>query len=111
MFETRKFFIICSSSCRTGDIPDNGAPFFETLSSQRPNLSDVRYGTVALGDMTYSATFCGGGLQFDSIFRELGATRLVDPLKHDRLSGSYPEDAALAWLEGWLDAANSAIAA
>lgn len=102
MFETRKLFIICSSSHGTGDIPDNGMAFFEELSVNRPDLSDVRYGTIALGDMTYSASYCGGGAQFDALFAELGAKRLVNRLEHDRQSGSFPEEDAIEWLDGWL---------
>ncbi len=105
MFAKRKHYIICSSSHGTGDIPDNGLPFFEKLKAERPDLSDVSFGTVALGDMTYSASFCGGGKQFDHLFEELGAKKLVDRLEHDRQSGSFPEDDAIDWLEAWLMAA------
>jgi MioC protein len=105
MFETRKLFIVCSSSHGTGDIPTNGQGFYDSLRSERPDLSQVRYGTIALGDMTYSASFCGGGVQFDEIFKELGANRLVTRLAHDRRSGSFPEEEALRWLEGWIAAA------
>lgn len=107
MFATRKLFIICSSSHGAGDIPDNGVPFFNALATERPDLRGIRYGTVALGDMTYSASFCGGAAQFDHIFEELGATRLVDRLEHDRQSGTYPEEEAVTWLEGWLAAAEA----
>lgn len=106
MFETRKLFIICSATHGTGDVPDAAQPFFQTLRDARPDLSGVRYGTVALGDMTYSASFCGGGRQFDELFEELGATRLVDRLEHDRVAGGFPEEAAVEWLEGWLEAAD-----
>lgn len=111
MFATRKLFILCSSSHGTGDIPDNGLAFFETLRDERPDLRGIRYGTIALGDMTYSASFCGGGAQFDRVFEDLGATRLVTRMEHDRRSGSFPEEDALIWLEGWLDAASSSLAA
>jgi MioC protein len=105
MFAKRKYYIICSSSHGTGDIPDNGFPFFEKLRAERPDLTNIRYGTVALGDMTYSASFCGGGKQFDELFEELGAKRLVDRLEHDRQRGGFPEDEAIEWLDGWLQAA------
>ena len=107
MFETRKLFIICSSSHGTGDIPDNGKALYDALNSERPDLCGVRYGTVALGDMTYSGSFCGGGAQFDEIFKKLGATRLVPRLQHNRLSGSFPEEDAIEWLEGWVAAADT----
>ncbi len=108
MFETRHLFILCSSSHGVGEIPDNGKAFYELLQSERPDLSKVFYGTVALGDMTYSASFCGGGVQFDQIFADLGATQLVKRLEHDRRGGSFPEEEALAWLDDWFSAAESA---
>lgn len=111
MFKTRKLFIICSSSHGAGDIPDNGLAFFEALTSDRPDLAGVRYGTVAIGDMTYSATFCGAARKFDELFEELGATRLVARLEHDRQSGKFPEDEAMEWLEDWIPAAEAAIPA
>ena len=110
MFETRKLFIICSSSHGTGDIPSNGQPFYDTLSSERPDLAGVRFGTVALGDMTYSASFCGGGAKFDQLFADLGAHRLVERLEHDKQSGGFPEEEAIAWLDGWLAAAEGVAA-
>lgn len=102
MFESRKLFVICSSSHGAGEIPDNGQPFFDALASERPDLTGVRYGTVALGDMTYSASFCGGGAKFDDLLAELGATRLVARLEHDKQSGAFPEEEAVEWLDGWL---------
>lgn len=104
MFETRKLFIIVSSSHGAGEIPDNGIAFFNALSTERPDLSGVRFGTVALGDMTYSATYCGGGVLFDNLLAELGATRVVDRMEHDRTSGNFAEEDALEWLEGWVEA-------
>lgn len=111
MFATRKLFVIVSSTHGRGDVPDNGIHFFETLRGERPDLGGVRYGTVALGDMTYASSFCGGGAKFDRIFEERGATRLVARLEHDRRSGTFPEEEALVWLEGWLAAAESSAAA
>jgi MioC protein len=99
MFAKRSTYIICSSSCGTGDIPDNGKQFYATLVNSRPDLSHVRFGTVALGDMTYSASFY-------EIFGELGAQRLIPRLEHDRQSGEFPEDAAVEWLDDWLEAAS-----
>lgn len=105
MFEKRRLFIICSSTHGTGEIPDCGQPFFDALSSTRPDLHGIFYGLVALGDMTYSNSFCGGGKQFDAILAELGAHRIVPSMLHDRQTGTFPEDEALQWLDGWLDAA------
>lgn len=104
MLARRSSFIICSATCGTGDVPDNGVAFYDLLTTTRPDLSHVRYGVVALGDMTYSASFCGAGVKFDQVFHDLGAHRLLSRLDHDSRSGTFPEEAALEWLGDWIAA-------
>lgn len=95
-------FIVCSSTYGTGDVPDNGQALYTGLQAERPDLSGVRYGLICLGDMTYSATFCGGGKRFDAVLQELGATRIGEPMQHNRSSGTFPDEMALEWLDRWL---------
>jgi MioC protein len=102
MFTTRKHFLICTSTYGRGDVPDNSKPFYHSLVEARPDLSDVFYGVIGLGDANFSRTFNGGGQRFDNIFAELGAKRIGERMKHDRNSGIRPEQMALEWLENWL---------
>lgn len=102
MFATRKRFLIVSSTYGSGDVPDNARPFYEALINERPDLSDVSFGIIGLGDMTYSETFCGGSGRFEAIFNELGAKQLGGRMKHDSKAGGYPEDMALEWLDDWV---------
>lgn len=102
MFAQRKLFLIVSATYGTGDVPDNGQPFYRALVEQRPDLSDIRYGIIGLGDMTYSETFCGGSARLDAIFIQLGAKRIGERLRHDRRSGVFPETLALEWLANWI---------
>lgn len=94
--------LICSSTYGTGDVPDNGQAFFKALEAEKPDLSNLRYGVVALGDSVYPNTFCFGGKKFDALLESLGATRLGNRLEHDARGGIYPEDAAAEWVEEWL---------
>src|SRR3974377_1500346 len=71
-------FLICTSTYGQGDVPDNAQALFRRLESQRPDLSRVTYGLIALGDRTYKETFCQGGLRFDALLTELGAKRAGD---------------------------------
>lgn len=98
--------IICSATYGTGEVPDNGKAFFAALGAERPDLSHLRYGVIALGNSIYPLTFCHGGIQFDDLLASLGARRIGDRLEHDASSGTYPDDAALEWVEGWLDDLN-----
>ncbi len=95
-------YLICSSTYGNGDVPDNAQALLQRLKDERPDLSNVTYGVIALGDMTYKATFCQGGMLFDSLFGELGASRAGPPLLHDANSGTLPEDVACEWAKTWL---------
>lgn len=94
--------LICSSTYGTGDVPDNGAALYEALKLQRPDLTGVRYGVVALGHSIYPQTFCFGGKRIDELLSSLGATRVGDRLELDSGSGIYPEEAAAEWARTWL---------
>ncbi|MBD5633713.1 MAG: flavodoxin domain-containing protein [Candidatus Eremiobacteraeota bacterium] len=100
-FEDDAVFLICTSTYGNGDVPDNAQALFAALETSRPDLSNVRFGLIALGDRTYKATFCQGGLRFDALLRELGAKRIGDALLHDAGAGTLPEDVAAAWSVEW----------
>lgn len=106
VFDCDGAFLFCTSTYGQGDVPDNARGLFERLQSARPDLSGVRYGLIALGDRTYSGTYCNGGLSFDSLLRELGAKRIGEPLLHDASAGTVPEEIVIEWAGPWLDTAN-----
>ena len=103
VFEHDGIFLICSSTYGQGDVPDNARDFYKLLTETRPDLRGVRYGVIALGDMTYSQTFANGGKRFDAILGELGAQRLGEVFCHDASTGTLPEEEALAWVGEWID--------
>lgn len=106
IFRPAGTYIICTSTYGHGDVPDNAKRLYGSLLEQRPALEGMRYGVFALGDITHGETFCYGGLNFDRILAELGATRIGDVLKHDATSGDLPEDIAGAWASAWADSLN-----
>jgi MioC protein len=103
VFAAGGLFLICSSTYGQGDVPDNGQALFNALEADRPDLAHVRYGVIALGDRTYTATFCYGGKRFDALLGELGAQRVGDVLLHDANAGTLPEEVAVEWAVPWLD--------
>jgi MioC protein len=105
VFERGGKFLICTSTYGQGDVPDNAQEFFASLERERPDLSAVRYGLIALGDTTYKDTFCEGGIRFDNLLTELGARRLGEMLKHDASSGTLPEEVAGQWIVPWAEMA------
>jgi MioC protein len=103
VFDDGGIFLIVSSTYGNGDVPDNAQAFFASLQQAEPDLSGVIYGVIALGDMTYKATFCNGGLQFDRLLSRLGARRVGEPLRHDASGGALAEDVACDWTQGWVE--------
>jgi MioC protein len=96
-------YLICSSTYGSGDVPDNAQALFASLEKERPNLTGIVYGVIALGDQTYAQTFCHGGLRFDKLLTELGAQRAGEPLLHDAGAGTMAEDVASVWILPWLE--------
>jgi sulfite reductase (NADPH) flavoprotein alpha-component len=69
--------LIVVSTHGEGDPPDNALPFYEFLHSKRaPQLEDLRFSVLALGDSSYEF-FCKTGLDFDRRLEELGGKRLT----------------------------------
>ena len=92
--------VVCATH-GSGDIPTNILPLAETLERERPDLSGHRYGVIALGDMTYQDTFCGGGKNVDKVLALCGATKIGERLEVDASVQPLPDEEALAWVESW----------
>ena len=103
VFQGGGTFLICTSTYGQGDVPDNAQALFNSLESEKPNLADVTYGVIALGDRTYKDTYCHGGIRFDKLLTELGARRVGDILTHDASSGTLPEEVAAQWVVLWVE--------
>ncbi len=103
VFQSGHLFLICTSTYGSGDVPDNAQALYASLERERPELTGVTYGVIALGDRTYKDTFCQGGLRFDKLLNELGARRAGEILKHDASSGTLPEEVAAEWVIPWVE--------
>lgn len=91
--------LICATTGQ-GDIPDELQPWFTQMQSQAPWLPELNYAIVALGDSSYD-TFCGAGLQLESLLNELGCRALLPMLKIDAMETMTPDLLALQWLKSW----------
>src|ERR1019366_5737167 len=103
VFQSGGTFLICPSTYGQGDVPDNAQALFNGLESEKPNLTGVTYGVIALGDRTYKDTYCHGGIRFDKRLTELGAKRVGEILTHDASSGTLPEEVAAQWVVPWVE--------
>jgi MioC protein len=111
VFNEDALYLICTSTYGSGDVPDNARQLYESLDSQPKYLGHVRYGVIALGDITYSQTFAFGGRKFDERLQGLGAQRIGDVFIHDATSGTMPEERGAAWCREWLPQALAAVGA
>lgn len=103
VFRGGGIFLICTSTYGNGDVPDNAQALFSSLETAKPDLGDVIYGVIALGDSTYKDTFCQGGIRFDKMLAALGARRAGQILLHDASSGTLPEELAAQWVVSWVE--------
>ena len=99
--EAHDVLLVVCATHGSGDIPTNILPLVETLERERPDLSGHRYGVIALGDMTYQDTYCGGGKKVDKVLELCGAKKVGDRLEVDASSQPLPDEEALGWIEGW----------
>lgn len=94
--------LICTATHGLGELPDNIIPLHDALVRERPDLSALRYGVIALGDQTYHETFCHGGKTMDRLFAELGATRVGERLEIDACTQPLPDEDAVEWAKEWV---------
>jgi sulfite reductase (NADPH) flavoprotein alpha-component len=66
-----------------GEPPDDAVGLFDYVKSlEAPVLAHLRYAIFALGDTSYDE-FCKCGREFDQMFEERGARRLLERVDND----------------------------
>ena len=89
--------MIVTSTTGDGEVPDNGLTFWENLSSlTKLNLSNLKYGVLALGDSSHY-DFCNAGKIIDEKLKELGANRILDRQECD-----FDTEGSIEWSEKFL---------
>lgn len=96
--------LFCVSTTGSGDFPGNFVNFTRQLTEQSPSLTALRYGLIALGDSSYGETFCGAGRALDALLEDRGAARLGERLEIDAMETFMADDAAVPWVEEWIEA-------
>ncbi len=93
-----KNLLVITSTYGDGEPPDNAADLYNWIRTDAaPRLEGVNFSVLALGDTNYP-DFCKCGIDFDTRFEELGATRLLRRVDSDvDYDGPFKE-----WSEGLL---------
>lgn len=106
VFQTRNLLVV-SSTYGIGEVPDPGKPLFESISSERPDLSHLRYGVISLGDSIYKDTFANGGRLWDALLQERGAWRVAETLLLDASDADNMSNLAVVWAAQWMSLASA----
>jgi len=95
-FSVENFYLIICSTHGEGELPSGALPFFESLTSNQPDLSGIQYAMFGLGDSSYE-NYSKGSEHIDQIMSNLGSERLGRYGRHDAHTGTLPNDEAKAW--------------
>ncbi|WP_199610139.1 FMN-binding protein MioC [Flocculibacter collagenilyticus] len=98
-------WLVCTSTHGAGDLPDNIQPFYDELDAQSPDLSELEYSVLCIGDSSYD-TYCGAGTTMDQKLAELGAKQITEMAAIDVMEHPLPEEFALEWLDSWIKKAS-----
>lgn len=78
-----QYVVIIISTHGEGDAPDDAEIFYEYLfSNKSPDLNNLKYSLLALGDSSYEK-FCQTGVDIDLQLQKLGATPVIDRIDCD----------------------------
>ena len=101
-FKEIKKVMVITSTTGEGDIPYNGELFFEKLFGTADiNLSQMRYGVIALGDSSHYE-FCKAGRDIDERLKYLGAFCILDRLECD-----YDTEGSIEWASKFFNLLNN----
>ncbi len=82
-FKVMDNVVVIISTYGEGEMPDNAQLFWDSLSSDSaPNLSNMQFGILALGDTGYDE-FCNAGKLIDKRLEKLGAKRILERVDCD----------------------------
>jgi sulfite reductase (NADPH) flavoprotein alpha-component len=78
IIQKAQYIFIAVSTDGEGVPPPAAEGFYNLLYSKKaPKLDNIKYSVLGLGDSSY-ANFCQTGKDFDTLFEQLGAQRIVD---------------------------------
>ncbi|GLS82730.1 flavodoxin [Paraferrimonas haliotis] len=95
--------IVITSTTGQGDLPETIYPLHQQLSEQFPLLNGLPFKVVALGDSSYTDSYCGAGQKMQTLLEELQGKPLSSMLAIDSLETMEPEQDALAWAQSFIE--------
>lgn len=102
----RLHLIVCSTY-GDGEVPGGANEFYQALRDDAPDLSNIRFASLGLGDSSYARTYSRGGELLTEAMMACGATRIGEFGRHDASGSLSASDVALDWVEGVLNLVTS----
>lgn len=104
------FYIIATSTYGNGDLPTQALAFEDAITTDKPDLTGIRFAMFGLGDQVFAETYNNGSKRLADLLVAAGAEMVGTRGLHDASSLEMPEDLGLPWLRGImeLEAARSA---
>ena len=93
------FYIFVVSTYGNGDLPSGAAKFFDEITANKPDLSEVSFAMFGLGDMVFDYTFAQGSEKLATLLVECKAKMIGERGIHDASSADMPEDIGLPWVQ------------
>ncbi|MFZ7222972.1 FMN-binding protein MioC [Avibacterium avium] len=94
-------WLVVTSTHGAGELPDNLKPLFDEISTQKPDLSHLRFAVIGLGNSDYD-TFCNAVNIVQECLTQQSAVQICDPLKIDVLAVDDQEQYAENWIPTFL---------
>jgi len=101
---TDTFYILVSSTYGNGDLPSTAIPFEAAMLAAKPDLSGVRFAVFGLGDQMFADTYNHGSQRLAEMMTAQNAQMVGARETHDASSLEMPEDIAIPWMHGILEA-------
>ncbi len=99
--EPQGLWLVVTSTHGAGELPDNLKPLLTQIEQQQPDLSQLRFGAVGLGNSEYDI-FCGAIRLIANQLVARGARQAGEMLEIDVIQHPIPEDPAEKWLVDWI---------
>lgn len=94
--------LVVSSTHGAGELPDNIKPLFDTIESEKPDLSGMKFAVIGLGSSDYD-TFCNAVNIIETQLTACGANLVCESLRIDAATNFDHDGSAEAWLPNFTE--------
>lgn len=92
------FYVLVTSTFGSGDLPGTALSFFDTLQTQKPDLSGIAFAIFGLGDGTFGDTYNQGSEKLMTEMMACKARMIGERGLFDASSPDMPEDIGVPWI-------------